>query len=154
MSGAPSAVYFRSLRQIPRHGSINDRDDLSAGPSTSNWIFTTSATNAVPICEPTLITWPCGIEQSIKLERHLRGNPRSELHAEAQWQAVPAVWRRKRRDKRCRSQSCPSGSTAIATKENRELPVRATLTITSIICISGIIWIAYTLPLTFSKSNS
>jgi hypothetical protein len=88
MSGAPSAVYFRSLRQIPRHGSFNDRDDLSAGPSTSIWIFTTSATNAVLICEPTLITWPCGIEQSIKLERHLRGNPRSALHAEAQWQAV------------------------------------------------------------------
>ena len=33
MCGASSAVYFRSLRQIPRHGSFNDRDDLSAGPS-------------------------------------------------------------------------------------------------------------------------
>jgi hypothetical protein len=150
MSGAPSAVYFRSLRQIPRHGSFNDRDDLSAGPSTSIWIFTTSATNAVPICEPTLITWPCGIEQSIKLERQ----PTQRTPCRSAMAGRPAVWRRKRRDKRCRSQSCPSGSTAIATKENRELPVRATLTITSIICISGIIWIAYTLPLTFSKSNS
>jgi hypothetical protein len=65
--------------------------------------FYDECTNAVPICEPTLITWPCGIEQSIKLERQ----PTQRTPCRSAMAGRPAVWRRKRRDKRCRSQSCP-----------------------------------------------